>query len=713
MKKLFTLALLCLGFVALSCEEEIQDTEKAVTSLKVMNGDTIDVYVGDTAYIDVKYFPSDVLAPRLYWYGYNQLLLKANDKEGFIVGRKRGSTILNIGTRDSDISTSCFINILPVSFNLSYTEKAIYVADTFSIKPILPDDAARKVRWQSSKPSVAAVDFNGVVKGLSAGECVISAVAYVNSDTICSNTCHITVSNMDMESLTLSDTLREVALKSSFNLKATFLPANATFSKLVWSSSDEKVATVDSNGNVAAVGLGSCVITVTNEASGLTAQCSVTVVPKKMESLVLTETGITMEVQTKYVLGASFEPADASFQELHWFSSDEKVAKVKDGEIEAVGTGDCVISVVNKENALTAKCNVKVYVVEMESLSLNETKREMAFGECREFELKATYTPSKVTFPTLYWSSSDESVAKVSDGKVEVIGVGSCIISVTNEEKTLTAQCEVMVYMQEITAINCLEEKTLRGENFVLSATYEPSFVSPGCDKLYWESSDESIATVNKETGEIVCMSVGECIITVGNTYNDITATCRLTVLPSLVSNLSLNKTSLTVTVGHSEKLLCTVTPNSANKEVEWESSDNSVVTVAEDGTIIAIGKGKAIIKVTALDGSGCSAECVVKVIDEEYVKDYIKNKISIAQTGFSGIEIGGVAQPGSSWSFKATNNGDETIYLKEVRGYGSISGTISINMQLAPGGSYSGSFNTNSIDWVFEIAGIECVKRY
>ncbi|MBO5866927.1 MAG: hypothetical protein J6Q55_02610, partial [Clostridia bacterium] len=49
-----------------------------------------------------------------------------------------------------------------------------------------------------------------------------------------------------------------------------------------------------------------------------------------------------------------------------------------------------------------------------------------------------------------------------------------------------------------------------------------------------------------------------------------------------------------------------------------------------------------------------------------------------------------------------ATNNGDETVYLKEVRYYGSMTGSISINKELTPGLSYSKSFKTSSLDWVF-----------
>lgn len=518
--------------------------DEAITSLKVIGGDTIDVYVGDTAYVNVEYSPSNAPAPRYYWYGYNQLLMRAYEKENMIIARKRGSTTLHIGVRDAEVSTSCVINISPVPFNLSYTEREIFVADTFSIKPYLPADVAQNIRWESSSPSIATVDVNGVVRGVSAGKCEISAIAYTNSDTVCSNKCNLIVRDVNMASLVLGDTERTVIIEESFKLEATYTPANTTFTELTWSSSNTNVATVDVKGNVMGVGFGACVISVTNK--------------------------------------------------------------------------DCT---------QIAQCNVTVGLREMESISLI-----------------------------------------------------------------------------------CKEKEAAHNDLFSLEAVVKPLNATRYNNALRWRTSNETVATVDELTGLITCVYPGECFVTAYNIYNSVMDSCHLIVNPILVADIKLEGTYY-LYLEEERKLSYTVSPdNATDNRVKWESSDNAVATVAEDGTVTAISVGEAVIKVTAQDGSGCSAECVVKVCDE---KSYIENNISIKQTEFSGIEINGVAQPGSSWSFKATNNGGVTVYLKEVRGYGSTSGTIAINKQIGPGESYSESFNTNSLDWVFEINGIECTKRY
>lgn len=713
MKKIVALALLCLGFVALSCEEEKIGGEEITTSLKVLGGDTIDIYVGDTAYIKVEHSPHNAPMPRLYFYGYDQLMMRAYLQEEciMIIARKRGTTTFNIGDRDSDASTSCVINISPAPFNLAHTERELCVADTFTIKPILPPEVAKNIRWESSNPRVATISSNGMIRALSAGECEISAVAYVNSDTLCSDKCRLTVHNVDMASLVLSDTLKKVLLQETFRLKAIYHPLNTTFTDFKWSSSDDAVAMVDSCGLVIAVGTGSCIISVKDNLSGKVATCNVTVIPQKMTSLQLSDTKLELKLWQKHVLGVSFEPDDASFQEMHWVSSNEGVATVADGEIEAVGVGNCVISVTNKENGLTAKCDVIVYEVKMTSLLLNNTLCNVRLGE--KNNLRASFEPATASYPELYWNSSDEKIAVVdNNGEVATVSVGTCTISVTNKDKSLTAECKVNVYTIEITSISCLNEKTLEiGEAFELSATYSyaPAYGVIENNPLRWYSSDESVAKVDMHSGKVTGVGVGECTITVGNTYNDVKAECHLTVLPVSVKGLSLDRSSLTIVEGRTDKLSCTVTPaNATNKAVKWESSDESVVTVSDDGTVTAIGEGKATIKVTALDGSGSSAECAVRVVAYvTYVEDYIENYISIIQTGFS------MTNNGIYYTLTATNNGDVTVYLKEARGYGSMAGSISIKEELTPGRSYSGTFNTDKIDWVFEINGVECVKRY
>lgn len=91
------------------------------------------------------------------------------------------------------------------------------------------------------------------------------------------------------------------------------------------------------------------------------------------------------------------------------------------------------------------------------------------------------------------------------------------------------------------------------------------------------------------------------------------------TVTPEIVpvSQITLNKAEISISVGNSETLTATVAPeNAANKALTWASSDEDVATVAPDGTVTAVKAGAATITATAADGSGKSAVCKVTVTD-------------------------------------------------------------------------------------------------
>ena len=104
---------------------------------------------------------------------------------------------------------------------------------------------------------------------------------------------------------------------------------------------------------------------------------------------------------------------------------------------------------------------------------------------------------------------------------------------------------------------------------------------------------------------------------------DDADTTCNIcgyerTVTPEIipVSQITLNKTETSISVGNSETLTATVAPeNATNKALTWASSDEDVATVALDGTVTAVKVGTATITATAADGSGKSATCTVTVI--------------------------------------------------------------------------------------------------
>ena len=217
-----------------------------------------------------------------------------------------------------------------------------------------------------------------------------------------------------------------------------------------------------------------------------------------------------------------------------------------------------------------------------------------------------------------------------ADGLVTAKGNGKATITVTTKDQGKTANCEVTV-AQWVTGIS-LDKTSItlnEGQEQTLTATVNPSNAA---DKsLNWTSSNTSVATVNAE-GKVTAVSKGTATIKAeakdGSGKN---ASCSVTVKRP-VSSIQLNKTSLVLyrgTSNVSETLTAMVIPSDAsNTAVTWTSSNTSAVTISSSGVVTGKARGTATITVTANDGSGAQATCVVEV--KQYVTSISLDKASL-----------------------------------------------------------------------------------
>lgn len=257
--------------------------------------------------------------------------------------------------------------------------------------------------------------------------------------------------------------------------------------------------------------------------------------------------------------------------------------------------------------AYSAPVEVVTEVIRVESVELDKSGLELVEGETAS--LVATVLPEDAYDPSVVWSSSDESVAKVEDGTVKAVKAGTAVITVTTVDGGLTATCDVTVIAKVSGVV--LNETSLdlvEGETATLKATVKPDNATN--PEVVWSSDDESVATV--KDGVVTAVSAGKTTITVTTVDGGMTATCEVTVTAK-VKGVTLDVSSIYLEVGQSQTLKATVKPdNASNKNVTWSSSDESVATVV-DGTVTAVASGSAKVTVTTEDG-GFTASCDVVV---------------------------------------------------------------------------------------------------
>ena len=230
--------------------------------------------------------------------------------------------------------------------------------------------------------------------------------------------------------------------------------------------------------------------------------------------------------------------------------------------------------------------------------------------------LSASVSPEAASDRAVAWSSSDRSVATVDKaGTVHGLRPGTATVTATAEGKSGT--CAVTVKAKAVNVTEVTLDKTeltlTEGETETLTATVKPD--NADNRKVTWSSDKTEIATVDG-AGKVTAVKPGEAVVTVTTEDGGKTATCKVTVKAKVigVTEVTLDRTELTLTEGETETLTATVRPDNAdNRKVTWSSDKTEVATVDGAGRVTAVKAGEAVVTVTTEDG-GKTATCKVTV---------------------------------------------------------------------------------------------------
>ena len=241
-----------------------------------LNQDNIKLYVGDAHTIKATITPSNTTSKNISWTSSNNSV--ATVKAGLIIALKEGTTTITATTNNGK-TASAKVTVIkkivePYSVSLDKTNATINIGGKVTLVPtITPSNASNKsVSWISSDPKIATVS-NGVVTGIKDGTATIT-VKTSNGKTATSK---ITVSKetINVKSISLNTTNIDLNAGSTYTLKVSYTPSDATNQSVTWSSNNTNVASV-SNGVVRAIRGGTATITA-RTSNGITATCTVNV----------------------------------------------------------------------------------------------------------------------------------------------------------------------------------------------------------------------------------------------------------------------------------------------------------------------------------------------------------------------------------------------------------------------------------------------------
>lgn len=344
--------LLLLLLIMSSCSRDRDIPRPDVVKQIEFKEKLLSIAVGQSAELKVLHFPSELNAPVYEWFVLNPDVAKVEN--GRLHGLIAGETVLAVTAKGLNLTARIRISVLPVPPNallLSAEKTSLMPGEEAQINyTIDPQDATDadqlEIEWSSSDEAVCQVS-GGKVLAMAAG--AADVVAKIKGTAI-TGTLRIQVSPVPVESVSLNVQQTTVTVGKGMRLVPRILPANATDRRLIWSSDDPQVVSVD-QGIALGVTEGTTTIRVRTVDGGKTAVCQVTVKPVQVERIILPVTDLSLVVGQEYSVGAIVLPEEAKDKSLKWNSSNVSVATVNQhGQVVGKGKGTAIIWAVSISN---------------------------------------------------------------------------------------------------------------------------------------------------------------------------------------------------------------------------------------------------------------------------------------------------------------------------------------------------------------------------
>lgn len=422
--------------------------------------------------------------------------------------------------------------------------------------------------------------------------------------------------------------------KSSYDLDYVVNPSSAMYNQVEWKSSNDSIS-VDKNGrckptsNDACSALITCTVT---DYMGTKVSDSVYVAFARTQATGLTldsteivggKVGETQQINATVLPKNAFNNSTASCQALVWSTSDEKVATVdQNGVITFVYGGDCEITCKTQDGGFEAVCKVNV-VTNYDSLKL-------LIKSYNDLQLSETsYYPETWQYFTATMAEANALVEANASSQKEVDAMQAKLENAYNSLEKYNYLQKIELYLDgEPTSefyqydLRILKEG-LSYKNAVLDLNVRLYPNNASYKDVVWESSDSNVSvtsdgkcspTVNKP-----CWSTITCTVTdhFGHSFTD-SVYVSFSYYP--VTGMKLSETNINGAVGSTYQLSCTVEPTGTTighigaasiQDYYWESDDESVATVDENGLVTFVSAGSTTVRAVSYDG-GITGECKV-----------------------------------------------------------------------------------------------------
>ena len=578
---------------------------------------TATLEVGDSTGFSFVKDPVDATMDGFTWSSSDTNVIKVG-ASGIVTAVGPGEAFVRItsGTVVGEAKVTVTAPIQDIKFkNVENNKITIHKGKYFTVEAEkLPGNTTTTdpITWSSDNNAVATVDETGKITAVAPGTTTITAKCADKEKTL------TVIVDAPLKGISLKNKEMALDVNESDTLEVNIDPIDTTDDvTATWTSSDENIATVDSNGKVTAKGHGQTTITVK---IGTYTDTATVTVNAHLDNIVIvndaldSDDKLTLKKGKEATLEIDYQPeVFAESKTIKWESSNEDVATVVNGVVKAIAPGTTTItatSVNNKKDTII----VEVPVVELEDVTID--KADLTIEKGSSETLTAVVSPEDTTDnKTITWSSSDDTVATVdANGKVTAVGVGTATITATAAGKTDTCTVTVTCKLESIKLDKT--EMTLEAGKTAdaLVVTKNPTDATVDVADTKWTSLNKEVATVDAN-GKVTAVAPGTAVIQAE--LDGQIAKCTVTVIVTLTGvEIENGSETLELKKTQTAELKVVYTPSNATEipNATWTSSDEEVATVDQNGKVTALKEGTTTITVDY--GNGIKAIRKVNVTE-------------------------------------------------------------------------------------------------
>ena len=566
-------------------------------SLSVDNS-TLDLFVGDYYTLTVNTSPE----------GLNVTFTPDNSgvvsvENGTITALKEGEGSVRVSVGGDGVYELTVIDVtvtvkkIPTEISVENSTVDMKVNDEIDAGASLTPADAGNVSYTSSNSSVAVVE-GGKIKALAEGSANIT-VSFAGDDkyaTAENKTITVNVS-LNEASLSVDNSTLDLFVGDYYTLTVNTYPEGLV---VTFTPDNSGVVSVDENGKVTALkeGEGSVRVSVGGDGVYELTVIDVTVTVKKIPTEISVENStVDMKVNDEIDAGASLTPADAG--NVTYTSSNSSVAIVKDGKIIAVGEGSANITVsfAGDDTYATAENKTIEVTVNLRDASISVLNDTVSIVIDEVYQIDTVVVPENLT---ISYVSSNPEIASIDNGTVYGEKNGTAVITLTvgDDKVYKKVNATVTVTVSKVATEIVVNNATLDmhvGDVASDVASLRPFLVG----NVTYTSSNSSVVKV--EDDKLVAVGNGTAIVVVSYAGDDKYAAAEsknVTVTVTKVeTSISVDVDNVDMKVGDNAKINANVTPADAG-ELDYTSSDVSVVTVNGIGELTAVGDGTAVITI-------------------------------------------------------------------------------------------------------------------